>query len=85
MTTGEWLRNERLALSKTLRNLSAEVGVSHVFISDIETGKRPIPLGRGPALAAAYGVDWAYLKRRLVADMYARSQARIDAKVKVVL
>jgi transcriptional regulator with XRE-family HTH domain len=61
-TFGERLRALRQKAGKSLRQLGSEVGVSAVYLSDIETGRRPPPpRARIEALAAALAVPDAEL------------------------
>lgn len=82
MAPGTWLREHRLNVGKSIRDVAARVGVSHVFVSEMERGVRAIPLGRVAALAAAVGLDHQELRGRVVAYMREQTAARLEAKIR---
>ena len=43
-TFGMFIKNRRLELGYSLRHLASNLGISAVYLSDIETGARPAPL-----------------------------------------
>ena len=58
-TLGHRIRELRQAQGKTLRELAAQVGVSHQFLHMLEMGVKH-GTDHMPALAAALGVDVSY-------------------------
>lgn len=51
---GKYLRKHRVAAGLSLRNVADAVGISHVFLSEVERGVRPImPRHHWPSLSAA--------------------------------
>jgi transcriptional regulator with XRE-family HTH domain len=62
MTFGQNLRAARKAKGLKMRDLGDLLGVSHVYVSHVESGKsRPMTEERLPALAKALGVKLATL------------------------
>ena len=62
MTLREYIRSARLAANLSQRDLSDLLCVTHVAVSEWETGRRPVPRRRLPALATFLGVDATYLR-----------------------
>jgi transcriptional regulator with XRE-family HTH domain len=51
---GKYLRAQRNKAGKSLRQVADEIGVSHVFLGEVERGERaPLKRERWPALIAA--------------------------------
>lgn len=46
MTLGTYIKEARLKLGLTQRDLGEKIGVTNMFISSLEMGKAPIPLDR---------------------------------------
>lgn len=51
------LREARHKKGLSLRQLGREIGVSHVFIGEVERGKRKLPVDRAEAWADALDLD----------------------------
>lgn len=51
------LKTARLARGLTLREIAGELGVSIPYVSDLENGRRDIPLHRLGDIAEVYGID----------------------------
>jgi transcriptional regulator with XRE-family HTH domain len=62
MTLREYIREARLARGLSQRDLADLLVVTHVAVSEWETGRRPVPRRRLPALAAHLVVDSTYLR-----------------------
>lgn len=50
---GALLRKRRVEAGLSLRDVAAKIGVSHVFLADVERGVRPLSTDREPQLLAA--------------------------------
>lgn len=57
MTPGKYLRHLREATSMTQRAVGEKVGVSANYVSDWETGQRPVSRFKARELAALFGVE----------------------------
>jgi transcriptional regulator with XRE-family HTH domain len=55
LTVGAWMRERRKSAGKGLREVAAAMGVSHVFVGEVERGKH-MPFKRVAAWAAAVGI-----------------------------
>src|SRR5579883_884013 len=64
-TFGQYLRAQRIKSGKSLRKVADEIGVSHVFLGEVERGERaPLKRERWPQLVAAIpGVTIVDLER----------------------
>ena len=60
---GQKVRDRRVALGLTLRDLAVAMGVSSVYVWDVEMGRRGIAHDRAAALAAALRVSARTLGR----------------------
>lgn len=86
---GRRLREARRTKGLTVRALAAVVGLSHVFVGEIERGTRPLPKARREAFAAAVDLpvaDLTELDPATLAVVEARLVAagRCDRAVRVV-
>ena len=61
MNVGMRIAEARRKKGLSMRQLGAAVGVSHVFVRQVETGASPLPRGRAQAFAAALGLSVADL------------------------
>ncbi|HEX6537512.1 MAG TPA: helix-turn-helix transcriptional regulator [Gemmatimonadaceae bacterium] len=62
---GAELRRRRQEARRSLRDVASELGVSAVYLSDIERGNRPIPRNElGGRLLELFGIDPADLPPR---------------------
>ena len=73
---GVTLRIARESRGMSLRTLAARVGVSHVFLHQVERGDRSLPPQRWSTLANALGLTVEQLARAAVADPDARFTLR---------
>jgi transcriptional regulator with XRE-family HTH domain len=63
MTFGELIRSSRRRLNKSLQDVADALGVSVVYVSEVERGKRPpFTIERLPALAQTLDLDLDTLK-----------------------
>jgi len=64
-TFGRYMRDKRIAAGRSLRDLAAELDVSHVYLGEVERGvSKPLREDRWPALVAAVpGITLDGLKR----------------------
>ncbi len=77
MTLREYIRSARLAAKLSQRDLADLLCVTHVAVSEWETGKRPVPRRRLPALAAFLVADATYLRALWDAGADARDAAAL--------
>ena len=78
------LREARLALGLSLREVAAAVRCSAPAVSDIETGKRHASRRMAAELARLYGLDLAAvvaLDPRVVRERYAGAYGTLDAAI----
>jgi len=89
MSFGELIRSSRRRLNKSLQDIADALGVTAVYVSEVERGKRPpFTTERLPALAQVLELDldqlktaaWAE-KRMIEWDPAAASDKQIEALV----
>lgn len=56
LSFGEYARNRRESLGKSLRGMAAEIGIAPAYLSDIEKGNRPAPSKHLPAIISSLKV-----------------------------
>lgn len=76
------IRDIRVAAGRSLRSVADAVGISHVFLGEIERGIRPLPSSLAPSLARALGVEPSQIKGRAplrvdVADLSEEERERV--------
>lgn len=84
MTPGAYIRAARRALGLTLHNVWELTGITVGLLSDIERGKKRLPVTVAEALRDAVGLDAAHalaLDGRLTARAVAYLQAHPEAGV----
>lgn len=55
------MRTARLRHGFTLRDVGRELSCSHVWVNDLENGRRKLPLEWALKLATLYGVSIGYI------------------------
>lgn len=76
---GAYVRARRVAAGLSLRRVANDLGVTHVFLGEVERGKKALPRERWSALAAIVpGVEQSDLEE------ISREAERVDAQLSLL-
>ena len=53
-----WLKEKREDKKLTMREVADKAGIAECYYSQIESGKRNVPVNTAKAIGAALGFDW---------------------------
>lgn len=83
-TLGDVIHESRILVGKTLREVASEIGISAMYISELETGKK-IPLTGDvlPSIAEYYGLDVNELINLAFEDKKKSEQTRVAERVEL--
>lgn len=81
---GAYLRAKRCAAKLSLRDVADRIGMTHVVLSEIERGLRPVKPERLAELAAMIGFDPAELERVAAGELPAPEPVHEDLGATIV-